>query len=139
VTLLTGLPDDESVRSLDQACQYLKVAQGGLVKSRIMYLESKVDGVTGPARIGRVTYSKSGRSLYYDGRTFQSLKGRGFKANYVDVETGAAYWISGPRRDGADRLYGEAMPVEIDADVRAEYWEAIRRLPERRSEPVANR
>jgi hypothetical protein len=103
------------------------------MKSRIMYVENKSRGLTGPARIGRVTFSKTGKTLHYRGRTFQSLKGRGFKANYFDTETLEEYWISGPRKDGADRLYGEAVPVEIDADVREEYWVEIRGLPERRS------
>lgn len=98
-----------------------------------MYIESKSGGLTGPARIGRVAFSKTGRTLYYQGRSFQSLKGAGFKANYFDTETSVQYWISGPRRDGADRLYGEAVPVEIDEDVREEYWVSIRSLPERRS------
>jgi hypothetical protein len=35
------------------------------MKTRIMYIEQKDDGINGPARIGRVTFSKSGRSLYY--------------------------------------------------------------------------
>jgi hypothetical protein len=96
-----------------------------------MYIEFKGDGLTGPARIGRVSFSKTGRTLYYAGKTFQSLKGTGFKANYYDVETGEEYWISGPRRDGADRLYGERLPVEIDEDVREEYWREIRRRPSR--------
>jgi hypothetical protein len=101
------------------------------VRNRIMYIEFKGDGLTGPARIGRVSFSKTGRTLYYAGKTFQSLKGTGFKANYYDVETGEEYWISGPRRDGADRLYGERLPVEIDEDVREEYWGEIRRGPSR--------
>jgi hypothetical protein len=96
-----------------------------------MYIEFKGDDLTGPARIGRVAFSKTGRTLYYAGKTFQSLKGTGFKANYYDVETGEEYWISGPRRDGADRLYGERLPVEIDEDVREEYWREIRRRPSR--------
>lgn len=49
------------------------------MKSRIMYIENKAEGLTGPARIGRVTFSKTGRTLYYKGRSFQSLKGEGFK------------------------------------------------------------
>ena len=54
---------------------------------RIMYVENKSASLNGPARIGRVTFSKTGKSISYGGRTFQSLKGRGFKANYFDVET----------------------------------------------------
>ena len=56
-----------------------------------------------------------GPDLYYAAMTFQSLKGASNKANYVVIETGEQYWISGPRRDGADRL-GEALP---DEDVRS--------------------
>lgn len=99
------------------------------MKSRIMYVESKVGGLTGPARIGRVTLSKTGATLYYRGRTFQSLKGRGFKANYFDVESGERYWISGPRRDGRDALYPTNVQPEIDEDVHDEYWSKIRGVP----------
>jgi len=104
---------------------------------RVMYIECKAGSLTGTSRIGRVTFSKSGRTLYYDGQTFQSLKGAGFKSNYYCVETGEDYWISGPKRRGGDRMYGSALPVEIDEDVREEYWRDIRRQPERIHEPVA--
>ena len=96
-------------------------------KTRIMYIEDKSQGVDGPARIGRVTISEACRSLHYGGRTFHSLEGAGFNANYADIETGEQFWISGPRKDGKDRLYeGSARSVEIDADVSAEYWRDIR-------------
>ena len=97
-----------------------------------MYIERKAGEVTGSARIGRVTFSKTGKTLYYGGREFQSLKGRGFKANYFEVESGDQYWISGCKKDGSDRLYGERLPVEIDEDVREEYWVTIRSQPEDR-------
>jgi hypothetical protein len=104
---------------------------------RIMYIECKAGGLTGPARIGRVTFSKTGRTLYYRGHKFQSLKGAGFKSNYYDVETGDDYWISGPKRNGSDTLYGGNSPVEIDDDVREEYWRIIRREPNRIHERLA--
>ncbi len=113
---------------------------------RIMYIEykgggfvdfheyggnvSKGNGLHGSARIGRVTFSRTGATLHYNGKSFQSLKGSGFKANYFDTETGEQYWISGPRRDGTDRLYKSDWPVEIDKDVREEYWTEIRKRPE---------
>jgi len=93
-----------------------------------MYIERKAGELTGAARIGRVAFSKAGRTLYYRGQRFQSLKGAGFKFNYYNTETGEDYWISGPKRDGSDRLYG-SLPIEIDDDVREEYWWNIRRLP----------
>jgi len=94
-----------------------------------MWIEYKgEDGVAGPARIGRVTYSKSGKSLYYKGARFQSLSGRGFKSNYYKVGTREHYWFSGCRKDGKDALYN--TDVTIDEDAREEYWTRIRGRPE---------
>jgi hypothetical protein len=107
-----------------------KPARARKSKSRIMYVERKAGRLTGEARIGRVTFSKSGKSLYFRGKRFETQDGRGFKSNYFEVETGEDYWISGPRRDGKDRLYGERQPIEIDEDVREEYWTAIRKRPD---------
>jgi hypothetical protein len=98
--------------------------------TRIMYIEPKSDEndlASTHARIGRVEYSRSGKSLHYDGRTFQTLAGRGFKANYFDTESGAYYWISGCKRRGNDSLY--PITVEIDPDVREEYWLKVRKEP----------
>src|SRR6266576_2500903 len=94
---------------------------------RIMYIECKAGGLTGMARIGRVTFSQTGRALYYRRQKFQSLKGAGFKSNFYNVNTGEDYWISGPKRDGGDALYGGSTPIKIDEDVREEYWLNIRR------------
>lgn len=87
----------------------------------------------GPSRIGRVTFSKTRRSLTYNGRTF--AKANGYKANYL-CETGEWFWISGPKKNGADALYATNVPTEIDEDVREEYWREIRKQPERCSEQV---
>ena len=93
-------------------------------KTRIMYIEHKDERLSGDARIGRVTFSKTGQSLYYDGKTFKSLNGRGIKGNYSDVETNEEYWISGCKKDGTDALFSNK--VEIDDDVWEEYWTEIR-------------
>ncbi|MBL7980547.1 MAG: hypothetical protein JNL52_01935 [Flavobacteriales bacterium] len=58
-----------------------------------MYIEDKSQGLVGGAVIGRVTFSKSGSSIHYKGRTFQTLAGQGFKSNYFEVGTGAEFWI----------------------------------------------
>jgi hypothetical protein len=42
-----------------------------------MYIESKAENLNGPARIGRVTFSKTGLSIYYGGKTF--IRTNGFK------------------------------------------------------------
>ena len=97
-------------------------------RTRIMYIENKSGGLSGPARIGRVRFSKSGQSMHYQGKTFESLKGDGFKSNYFETESGESYWISGCRKDGLDALY--STDVEIDDDVKEEYWVEIRGMPE---------
>ena len=98
------------------------------MQPRIMYIEDKSEGLTGgEAHIGLVTYSQTGKTLYYAGKSFESLKG-GYKANYRCVETGQEYWISGPKRRGGDGLYGGGGAI-VDADVREEYWTVIRNRP----------
>lgn len=100
-----------------------------MTKSRIMYIEAKTNGLTGPARIGRVFFSKSGKTLRYRG--LELIRISGYKVNYFarDGDSIAEYRVSGPRRDGRDALYG-AGAVEIDDDVREEYWTVIRRMPQ---------
>ena len=115
-------------------------SKGEFGTSRIMYLEIKSgDGHNdrGSAHIGRVTFSKSGRSIYYRGLKFQSLKGSGICANYFEVESGDEYWISGCKKNGQDRHWAGGGAVEIDADVRAEYWIEIRKQPQRAREGFA--
>src|SRR5438105_2875040 len=73
------------------------------------------------ARIGRVTFSKSGSTIFYGGKALQTLSGRGFKANYFEIESGDEYWISGCHKNGQDRLYsdegsGHNLTIEIDED-----------------------
>lgn len=97
-----------------------------LENSRIMYIEDKSNGTQGEARIGRVYFSKSGKTLYYRGQSFKSLKGAGFKSNYYEVDSGNEFWISGPKKDQNDRLYGGNKGVVIDPDVYDEYMQLVK-------------
>ena len=102
-------------------------------KSEILYIERKdAGGVTGAeAHIGRATYSKSGQTIYYGGKTFHKIPGGGAKANYYDVDTGEEYWVSGCKQSGEDALY--PMNVAVDEEVREEYWTRIRKKPDCKS------
>ena len=102
------------------------------MKCKIMYIEEKSDIASLEANIGKVCFSKTGKTLKYNGQEFQSLKGSGFKANYFDAESGDHYWISGCRKDGNDGLY--KTTVFVDEDIREEYWVAIRSMPERKKQ-----
>lgn len=99
------------------------------MKSRIMYIESKSARHAGLAHIGRVAFSKSGATLYYAGRSFQSVKGSDLKSNYLCVETDEWYLIADVRPDGRDNLDAPNVMPEVDADVHEEYWSKIRGLP----------
>ena len=102
--------------------------------TRVMYVERKTGfGDNGPARIGRVSFSHSGRTIYYNDKSFQSCGGQGIAGNYFDTETGDEYWISGPKKNGQDRHWAGGGPVAIDNDIAEEYWRDIRKCtpPER--------
>ena len=136
MTLTSGARPSRSTSSVPEFCDrklcpgsVATMGQDKAMRSWIRYIESKGDSLQGPARIGRVTFTKSGKGIYYQGREFYRINR--FKANYAEVGTGEPFWISGPRRDGQDRLYGpSALLVEIDDDVREEYWRRIRNKPE---------
>ena len=104
---------------------------------RIMYIERKAGSLTGPARIGRVTFNRTRRTIFYRDQVFHRIVGGGFKSNYYDQATGENYWISGCKRRGGDQLYATNVPIEIDDDVRVEYWRDIRNMPERINERTA--
>jgi len=90
-------------------------------RTRMMYVELESGrGDSGPAWIGRVTFSKSGRSTFYRGRELIRIKG-GTSGNYMDVQTREEFWVSGVKRNGSNRHWAGSGPIEIDDDVRAEY------------------
>ena len=126
--------DDECIRLLDESRTHWprrpaeSTSPSRKSKSNIKYIEAK-PGITGSGRIGRVSFSKSGKTLHYGGRRLQSLKGAGYKANFYDIETREEFWISNCRQDGNDTLY--PVVIEIDDDAREEYWIEIRGLPAR--------
>jgi hypothetical protein len=94
-------------------------------KKQIMYVECKAGaGDCGEARICRVRYSKSGRTIYVGEISLQ--RGSGIRGNYFDAQTGIEYWVSGPKQKGGDRHWAGGGPVLVDPDVVDEYWRDIR-------------
>ncbi len=94
---------------------------------RVMYIEYKGDQLDGPGRIGWVELSRSRRGYHYQGKLLRKV-GSGYKYNCVDDVTGERYWVSGPKKNGENKLYGGM--VEIDEDAREEYWLKIRQRPD---------
>ncbi len=77
-------------------------------KPRDTYIEQKTDGARdledrGPAEIGEVSFSKTGKTIYFKGKTFERIKGGGIYGNYRCVQDGNEYWISGVKKRGTNR------------------------------------
>lgn len=94
-------------------------------KRRLMYVEGKESLIDGArARIGWVTFSKSGRSVYYRGLTLSRLKGGGVSGNFFDAETGSEFWVSGVKRKGSNSHPTEGrIDVLVDDDAKEAYEE----------------
>lgn len=78
----------------------------------------------GPAWIARVKLSKSGRTIYFDGRALKQ-GGRGASGNFFDWATGERFWISNVKRDGTDRHWAGSGKVLIEAAAVEEYLAVI--------------
>lgn len=82
----------------------------------------------GPAWIAYVQQSKSGRPLYFNGRGLMKLKGQRRDesgGNYIDMETGESFWVSGVKMNGKDRHWAGSGKVLIEAAAVAEYLDRI--------------
>ena len=86
----------------------------------IKYIELKTGfNDDGPAWIGNVKESKSGRTSYFNNHAFQRYNG--ISGNYYDVESGEEYWISGVKKDGSNRHWAGKGKIVIDRKVVEEY------------------
>jgi hypothetical protein len=82
----------------------------------------------GPAWIGYAKYSQTGRTIYFNGRGLMRLKGqrRGESGgNYVDMETGESFWVSGVKKNGEDRHWAGSGKVLVEAAAVPEYLRTI--------------
>ncbi len=73
----------------------------------------------GPAWVANVEFSKSGRTLYFDGRALK--KELGTHSNYSDAETEEEFWVYDPQRDGLDRDNSKNGLAYVDDTIADEY------------------
>jgi len=96
------------------------------MRTEIKYLELKSGfSDNGPAWIGLVSFSKSGKTIYFDGKAFQSLNGMGIYANYFDLESGDEYWISGVKKDMSDRHQFGGGKIFVEKRILNDYLQII--------------
>ena len=96
----------------------------------LMYIELKTGySDDGPAWIGYVKTSKSKKTIYFNDHAFQ--KNIGNYANYIDIENGDKYWISGLKKEESNRHWDGHGKIMIDRRAVNEYLSLIgeRELP----------
>lgn len=96
--------------------------------NNLMYIELKTgysDDV--PAWIGYVKTSKSKKTIYFNDHAFQ--KNIGNYANYIDIENGDKYWISGLKKE-------ESKAEKENKDLKAEI-EDLKKTVEKRGATIS--
>ncbi len=90
----------------------------------LMYIELKTGySDDGPAWIGYVKTSKSKKTIYFNDHAFQKLVGG--CSNYVDIENGDEYWISGLKKRESNRHWAGRGKIAIDRRAIKKYLELI--------------
>ena len=88
--------------------------------NNLMYIELKTGySDDGPAWIGYVKTSKSKKTIYFNDHAFQ--KNIGNYANYIDIENGDKYWISGLKKEESNRHWAGHGKIMIDRRAVNEY------------------
>ena len=86
----------------------------------LKYIELKTGhSDNGPAWVARVRASKSGRTIYFNGKALK--RAHLPSANHYDIVNREAYWVSGIKKDGLDRHWAGSGKVAIEAGVVEEY------------------
>ena len=94
------------------------------MKTPLIFVELKSGhSDNGPAWIGKGTYSRSKRMIYFDGKALAALRPRENFASHVEHGTGNFYWVSRVKKDRTDRHWAGSGIIQIDREVVDEYVE----------------
>lgn len=92
--------------------------------NNLMYIELKTGySDDGPAWIGYVRTSKSKKTVYFNDHAFQKKIGN--YSNYIDIENGDEYWISGIKKAESNRHWAGHGKIKIDRRAVTEYLSLI--------------
>lgn len=96
------------------------------MKPQIMYIEHKTNqNDIGEAWIGKVEFSKTGQTVYFNNQAFKKLKYGGIEGNFYDLETRDEYWISGVKKNGQDRHWAGGGKIKIEERIIEEYLSIV--------------
>lgn len=95
------------------------------MKNQVVYVELGTGAAhNGPAWIGMASFSKTGKTIYFDGKVLSGGKGW-----CTDMKTGQYYWVSGVKQNGQDRHWADNKPrwnskkISIDKSIVGDYLE----------------
>ena len=95
------------------------------MRSKLVYVELKTGyNDDGPAWIGKGFFSKTGRTIYFNGHAFSRHSRSG--GNHYEVLSGDYYWISGVKKKANDRHWAGGGKVKIDREVVDKYLEVTK-------------
>ena len=90
----------------------------------LKYIEKKSGHAdNGPAWVARVKQSKSGRTLYFNGKALKRIDGGGISGNHIDVESRDEYWVSGVKKRGTNRHWAGSGLIMIESSAVQAYLE----------------
>ena len=94
------------------------------MKQKLIYVELTSElNHTGPAWIGYGHFNRTGKTVYFNGRILG--KGRGIVGNFVDIQSGEEFWVSGVKKNGQDRHWAGSGKIVIDKSAIQDYLKII--------------
>ena len=97
------------------------------MRTELKYIELKSGfSHNGPAWIGLVSFSKSGKTIYFDGKAFQRIGSDRTRGNFYDIESGDEYWISGVTKDMLDRHQFGNGKIFVEKRILKDYLQLIK-------------
>jgi hypothetical protein len=109
------------------------------MEPKLMYVELKTGfNDNGPAWIGRALFSKTGKSIYFNGLALKQTLSGSTGGNKYEINTGDIYWVSGIKKNEQDRHWAGSGKIRIDTEVIPEYLKLVNRqsLPKNKFEIV---
>ena len=90
----------------------------------LLYVEDKSGELhRGDAWIVLARTSRSGRTVYFGPRALHRVSGGAGRGNHVCAESGAVFWVSGPKREGGDRHTHGTGPILVERRALSAYLE----------------
>ena len=96
------------------------------MRTELKYIEL-INGFShdGPAWIGLISFSKSGKTVYFDGKAFQRVGSDRTAGNFYDIESGDEYWISGVKKNMTDRHKFGGGKIFVEKRILSKYLKVI--------------